>query len=243
MIGDLASVCVLSFERPQFLADCINSLHKQAGYPFELIVHDDGSKNEEVYEVINTMAGHRLISRSMFQPPGHNQGVGESIRAAFGAACGDVLIKVDQDLLFHAGWLRKAIDILELGLVEKDDGLHRVGCLGLFHYPVFDERFRTVAQHDGWVEVTDFCASAFLIPRDIYEECGPIPTHSAAFAEDIELKQRIQAAGYLLALPNEDLCTNRGFGIGPSTVALSLDEETGASTVQGIHESPIIFGK
>jgi glycosyltransferase involved in cell wall biosynthesis len=226
-----------------FLQETIDSARENAGYPLEIIVVDDGSKDPDCYHVINTAMGHRLISRAIFQPAGNNQGVGESVRVGFGAAVGDVLIKADQDLLYQPGWLRKAIDILELGLVEKNDGIHRVGCLGLFHYPVPDDRFQILSQHDGWCEVSDFCGSAFLIPRDVYEECGPIPTHSAAFAEDIELKQRIQAAGYLLALPNEDLVTNRGFGIGPSTVALALDEETGASTVQSIHESPIIFGQ
>lgn len=239
MIGDLASVCVLSYNRPAFLAEAIESARENAGYPCEIIVNDDGSTNGDCYDLLNTLLGHRLISKLIFNPAGNNQGVGESIRVAFGAASGDVLVKADQDLIFAPDWLKKAVDIL-FNIVEIDGELKRIGMLGLFHYQdKTDERFRTIRQHQGWQEVTDFVGSGFVIARDIYDQVGPIPTHSDAFAEDVELKLRLQAAGYLLALPNDDLVANRGFGIGPSTVC----EREGPDGVAKIHHSPILFGE
>jgi GT2 family glycosyltransferase len=238
MIGDLASVCVLSYERPEFLKEAIRSARDYAEYPCEIIVHDDGSEAEDCYTLINVLMGNGFISRSIFQVAGNNQGVGESIRVAFGAAQGDVLVKFDQDCIARQGWLRKAVDIL-FNVVEIDGELKRIGMLGLFEYQAKDDRFQTIRQHNGFREVTDFVGSAFVIARDVYDEVGPIPTHSDAFAEDVELKLRLQAAGYLLALPNEDLITNQGFGVGPSTVCVS----EGPDGVRPIHHSSVIFNK
>lgn len=237
MIGDLASICFLSYNRPVFLAEAIETARENAGYPCEIIVNDDGSTDGDCYHLLNTLVGSRQVSKVIFNPAGNNQGVGESIRVAFGAASGDVLVKADQDLIFNPGWLRRAVDIL-FNVIDVDGEPRRIGMLGLFHYQdVADERFRTVRQHDGWQEVTDFVGSAFLIARDVYDRYGPIPTHSEAFAEDVELKLRLVDAGLMLALPDEDLCVNRGFGVGPSTVALG----PGPGQVQAIHRSSIIY--
>src|SRR5688572_5605576 len=43
--GDFASLCVLSYERPTFLRDTLKSLKDKPGAPYELIIHDDGSKD------------------------------------------------------------------------------------------------------------------------------------------------------------------------------------------------------
>lgn len=242
MIGDLASVCILSYDRPEFLREVIPSARDNAGYRHELIVNDDGSKNGDCYNLLNQLLGVGVISQVLYQPPGHNQGVGESIRKCFGVASGDVLVKVDQDLIFKPDWLKKAIDIL-FDVVEVDGVPTRIGALGLFTYrDLADERFRTITEYGRWRSVTDFVGSAFLIARDIYEKVGPIPTHSTAFAEDVELKQRLRDAGYLIALPTEDLCTNRGFGVGPSTVVTAFDPATGQGEVQSIHQSAVLFG-
>lgn len=224
-----ASIVLLSYERPQFLAACIENL-KEAGEPFELIVHDDGSTNEEVHQILDSLQRTGAASTVILQPPEHNEGVGEAVRKGFACAQGDVLIKVDQDLVFSAGWLTRVREML-------DDDL--VGAAGLFSYhhdPVDVEKTRILgAVPPNGMEhfyVTDFVGSAFAIPRHVYEKCGPIEAHSTAFAEDIALKERIKAAGYHMALPNEDIAVNIGFGVGPSTVVVAPGQ------VQSIEQSP-----
>ena len=241
MIDSLASLCILSYNRPGFLEQAVDSARDNAGAPLEIIVNDDGSNHPDCYDLCNTLLGSARISKLIFNPPGHNQGVGESVRVAFGTASGDVLIKADQDLIFRPNWLKRALDIL-WNVVEVDGVAKRVGMVGLFHYhhdPV-DTRKMRIQRYQGWESCHDFCGSAFLITREVYEECGPIPTHSDAFAEDVDLKGRVKAAGYLLALPEEDLADNRGFGVGPSTVVTGTDGD-GGYKVQKIHHSPIMY--
>jgi glycosyltransferase involved in cell wall biosynthesis len=111
-MSDYASCCVLSYERPAFLQTAISTLVSNAGAPLELIVHDDGSANPEVWCLLNDLLSTGLVSTVILNPPGWNQGVGEAIRRCFDLAQGDVLVKVDQDLIFHEGWLARVMGLL-----------------------------------------------------------------------------------------------------------------------------------
>jgi hypothetical protein len=234
------SLCVLSFERVGFLQACLESI-REAGASYELIVHDDGSEDPAVLELLTRLYREGLVSQLLLNAPGQNEGVGAAVRKCFAAAHGDVLAKIDQDLVFpsrdlcNEGWLA------QLRLAFEDPA---VGCAGAFAYhhdPVDVEKTRILgrippegSQH---FYVQDFVGSLFVVPRAVYErpDVGPIDTHSSAFAEDVELKKRIQAAGFELSLPDEDLCANIGFGVGPSTVVVA------ENTVREIHRRPLIF--
>lgn len=213
-----ASCCVLSYERPLFVRDAIESLLADPGAPLELIVHDDGSESRELRDYLGNLLDCGQASTVILNPPGHNQGVGEAIRRCFAVAQGDPLIKLDQDLSFRPGWLATVNQILyDNGTCEHEP---RIGALGGFRYsfePVDHQKmFRR--RHEGWDEVQDFVGSFMAVPRDVYERFGPIETHSDAFAEDVTFKLELQAIGLALGLPLDELVSNHGFGVGPSTV-------------------------
>jgi glycosyltransferase involved in cell wall biosynthesis len=226
-----ASVILLSYERPNFLLSCIENL-KEAGEPFELIVHDDGSADPAVPGLLDRLLEEGIISTLIRQPIGHNQGVGEAVRKGFAVAQGDVLIKADQDLVFAPGWLTRCREVLD------DDEVGAAGAFSYHHDPVDVQKTRILdkvppnGMHHFYV--TDFVGSLFAIPRHVYEQFGPIPSHSDAFAEDIELKQRIRAGGYELALPQDDFAMNVGFGVGPSTVVVAEGQ------VREIEHAPLL---
>jgi glycosyltransferase involved in cell wall biosynthesis len=241
-LGDYASCCVLSYERPGFLRTAVESLLSRAGAPLELIVHDDGSENHEVRALLRRWVDDGVVSTLIENPPGHNQGVGESMRRMFDLATGDPIIKVDQDLIFQEGWLAKVNEILVTNAADLELGtsidmkVKRIGALGAFRYwtdPV-DHNQMLIQERGLWTEVQDFVGSFIAIPRRVYEQFGPFETHSAAFAEDITFKHSLTAAGLALALPAEDIAHNQGFGVGPSTVVVAPE------TVREIHREPVI---
>lgn len=223
---DFASCCILSFNRLQFLQQSIETLKQNAEYPVEIIVHDDGSHDLDLRRWLNEMVEAGEISTVIFNPPGHNQGQGVALNRMFDMARGDPIIKLDHDLLYKPGWLRQCVSILEENKrqfpVEP-----RIGALGLFKYsaPPVEHHEMFKRAWSGWEEVQDFVGSAFLVPRDTWEKHRPFEERSAAFAEDIDFKKRLQANRYALALPANDLATNIGFGVGPSTVAVERDGE------------------
>ena len=100
----LASLCILSFNRPTYLRQTIASLKECTHYPYELIVVEDGSYVEENADFLWKLYKAKTIS-SLILNPGKNQGVGSSINKAFHVAHGKYLLKLDADLLYTDGWL------------------------------------------------------------------------------------------------------------------------------------------
>jgi glycosyltransferase involved in cell wall biosynthesis len=233
-MSSFASVCVLSYERPELLHACLESL-RDGRADFELIVHDDGSKDPRVRQLLWDLQGKGGISHLLLQAPGQNEGVGEAVRKCFAVAQGDLLIKVDQDLVFAPGWLRDTRRILE------DAAVGAVGSFAYHHDPVDVEK-TTLDQCDGYFTVEDFVGSSFAIPRHVYEnpKVGPIEHHSPAFSEDVGLKDRIRKVGYELALPDDNLAVNVGFGLGPSTVNVSQRDD-GTVETRAINDGPLVF--
>lgn len=232
-----ASLCFLSYERPQFLIQAVTSALDYAREPVEVIIHDDGSRDPQVRQVIHDLLNVDGVSTAIINPPGHNQGQGVALNRMFRIATGDPIIKLDQDLIFQPGWLAKTREIL------ADE---RVGLLGLFKYwhdPVDwrktgIEVWGTPPTHSFY---THICGSGMAIPRRVWEELGPFAEHWDSFGEDWGFQQTVHGSGrWLNALPSEDLVTNQGFGIGPSTVVVA--GPNGQPTVHKINKRPRLVG-
>lgn len=244
-----ATVCVLSFERPDFLKQSIETMIQHADYPLEVIVHDDGSRDPRVNALLQALLAEGKISTVIQNPAGHNEGQGVALNRMFHMAQGDPIIKADQDLVYQPGWLRHAVEVIDRNR-ERVESMEPnpladeppIGVLGLFRYyaePVHHEEMHI--QHWGgeWEQCEDFVGSAMVIPRDVWEAFGPFDQHSNAFAEDREFKMKVKEEGGLaLALPpqGEDLAVNVGFGVGPSTVVVDHGQ------VAIIHHKPHIIG-
>lgn len=262
-----ASLCVLSYNRPQLLNQTLETLRHNADAPFELIVHDDGSIDPDVYTVLEAYQRRGAFSTLILNPPGHNQGQGTALNRMFRIATGDPIIKLDQDLVFADGWLRRVNEILAGNRARDRITLARahqrapeplIGLLGLLHYhhdPVASIKTR-IAGHNGWSEHTHILGSAFAVRRECWDRLGPFEEHSKAFAEDWEFQRKVTDSagdpaahrvghekgigpkGYVCALPPVDLCTNVGMGPGPSTV---VREEDGEIKVTDIHTAPLFY--
>lgn len=242
MNNNFASLCLLSFERPTYMVKSVVSLRQNAGYPYELIVHDDGSGNEETRHIVKAWCDSKTVSYALMNC-GNNMGVGHAANRCFYTAHGRVLAKLDADLEYSPGWLKRCMEIL--------DTFPEVGALGLFDYgnvlPVdhpdrerWDSAFIKTHTRNGVVvnQVKDFVGSAILFRRDVWDRFGPWPEFSDAYAEDVEFKQKLVANGLWLALPQDDLATNFGFGFGRSTVVEGTQDK---HNVRAIHKQPRIF--
>jgi glycosyltransferase involved in cell wall biosynthesis len=227
-----ATCCVLSYNRLQFLRQSLSSMRANADYPMEIIVHDDGSDQPQMSGYLDTALGTGEVSTIIRNPAGHNQGQGIALNRMFHMAKGDPIIKCDHDLIYKPGWLRKAINILERNMDAPDEPA--IGALGLFKYsaPPVEHTEMHIRDWPGWEEVQDFVGSAFLVPRYVWEKHKPFEERSAAFAEDIDFKKRLQEDRFVLALPHEDLAENIGFGVGPSTVAVERDGQLTAERIK-----------
>jgi GT2 family glycosyltransferase len=228
-VSAFASCCVLSYQRPQFLRDCLSTLVR-AGAPLELIVHDDGSTDPEVRRLLSGAVDEGATV--VLNAPGHNQGQGTACNRMFAIASGDPIIKLDQDLIFTPGWLAHVTALM--------DHNAQIGLLGLMHYhhdPV-DSAKTLLEQHAGWSSRTHILGSAFAVRRWCWEELGPFEEHSEAFAEDWIFQREVTAShSWVCGLPDVDLVDNQGFGVGRSTVVVGAP-----ATVTSIHTRPRLVG-
>jgi len=236
MTGQFASLVVLSYRRFQMLQRSLLSLKENTqGIPYELIVVDDGSRDACWPFLMQALRGQEIST--LILNGGLNMGVGEGIFRGFAIAQGDYLVKLDADLLYRPGWLEAGVAILE---AYSDVGM--VGFFDYNHYVPGDARFEILdygnTRGQQCAFVTDFVGSAFLMRRETYAQYGPIDRGSAAFAEDVMLKQRLQAAGLRLAITMPDMIENFGFGLGNSVVVQPGPQ--GEPVVTPIHK-PLVF--
>lgn len=247
---EFASCCVLSYNRPHFLRDCLSSLLANAEYPLELIVHDDGSSDEHLKKYLRALVDDGVISTLIENPPGHNQGQGIALNRMFHMAKGDPIVKIDHDLIFQEGWLRRSVELLNGSQSFRDTQARPVkpppvGALGLFRYPAPPVRYEDMFIKDWigggveWEQHEDFVGSAMVIPRYVWERFGPFDERSEAFAEDYMFKMKLKENGYALALPKgAEFASNQGFGAGPSTVVAV--KEDGSLTSSAIKLTPYL---
>lgn len=227
-----ASLCVLSYNRPEFLSTTLSSLTRKPSYPYELIIHDDGS--DEMPLNVSSELRHARINYGatvIENPPGHNQGQGVALNRMFNIATGDFIIKLDADLTFMPGWLSAVNRLL--------DEHKEIGLLGLLHYyhdPV-DSRKTVINRYDEYSTHSHILGSAFAVRRECWEELGPFEEHSEAFAEDYSFQRTVAtSSNWVCALPKEDLVKNHGMGVETSTVVESEGK------IKSIHKEPYING-
>lgn len=254
-----ATLCILSYERPQFLRVAIETAIAGCDEPVEVIVHDDGSADPELLKYLYTIHQQGTVSSVLLNAPGVNRGQGVALNRMFRMATGDPILKLDQDLVFKPGWLAKVKEIL------RDD---RVGLCALFKYwndPVDwrqtiipDSQLASgrVEEPDGglahkppmplyalprgYTFHTHIIGSGFAVPRRVWEKLGPFPERWESFGEDWEFQKRVHSSAELFnALPDEDLVDNVGFGVGPSTVV--VQGESGPEPSR-IHQLPMLVG-
>lgn len=228
----LATIVFLSYNRPEKLFQAVHSAVQNTEIPLEVIIHDDGS-DASIQQSVFT-GTRELGSTHIFNRPGHNMGVGNAVRRGFSIANGDYYIKADQDLIFHPGWLESAIKVHEQDV--------NVGMTGLFKYHVEPCRWQDkqidVPTVGDYHYVEDFVSSLFVIPSDVYWQCGRFPKSQSNYAEDVGYKNRLKEYGFRLALTNLDYVSNVGFGFGPdlSTIVTSIDP--GNYQTRPINEEP-----
>lgn len=236
--NDFTSLCVLSYNRPDFLRTTLETaLHHADGLPIELIIHDDGSTDERVYDTLNDYEDRATI---IANPPGHNQGQGVALNRMFTMARGSMIIKCDQDLVFQPNWLRDLREIIDtnnaLASTSSQPALGMLGLCHYFHEPVnMDET--VISHHDSWERHPLLLGSAFAMTHTSWKIFGPFEEHSDAFNEDGAMQRRIHASDtHVVGIAKRELASNPNMGPGPSTI-VSYDDANQV-VVSKIHHGP-----
>jgi glycosyltransferase involved in cell wall biosynthesis len=97
-------------EMPQVLKACLDSVHNDAGLPFDLLVFDNGSCEEVQQYLLDEQAAGRIQYLILSEK---NLGKGGAWNMILSSAPGEIIVYADNDVLFYPGWLKRSVEILE----------------------------------------------------------------------------------------------------------------------------------
>ncbi len=221
------TVVVVNWNRRELLRDCLDSLERQQGADFELIVVDNGSGDGSPEMVSGEYAGRgrlrlRLIRNSA------NRGFCAANNQGIAAAKGEFVALLNNDAEAGPGWLaalRRSFDGRpEIGMAASKILVHedprRIDKAGHLMYPDGQNRGRGSGELDAGqydrVEETlwpDGCAAMYR--REMLEEVGGFDEDFFAYGDDAELGLRARIAGWgCLYAPDAVVRHHRGSTLG-----------------------------
>jgi glycosyltransferase involved in cell wall biosynthesis len=89
---------------------CMESMRKDAGLPFDLMVFDNGSCAEVREFLVQEKEEGRIQYLILSEK---NMGKGGAWNVMLAGAPGEIIAYTDSDVLFYPGWLKKSVELLE----------------------------------------------------------------------------------------------------------------------------------
>ena len=208
--GAQISIVLVVHNSLEWLPDCLESIVSQSHQPIELVIVDNGS-SDGTQNWINShypRVNYHYLEEATSFAKAVNHGVDASAgdyflllnpdtvldqhaaanmlhQAEMNQRCGAVAAKLK--FLWAPGFLNgigNRVDAFSWGV---DNGL---GHLDL-------------GQFDGWTDLPSACFAAALIPRDTWNEVGPVDDRFPMYYEDSEWSYRARMQGYsIIAAPN-----------------------------------------
>lgn len=197
------SVLIINWNASALTLECIRQLWANTqGWRYEIVIVDNGSREEHVRPLRQLGAGIRLIEL------GKNRFFGEANNIAAEAATGRYVCLQNNDAFVQPGWLTHLISAF-----ESDPEIGAVGPLFLFPdstiqeagavidengYPVRFSRGQSAAEicNLKTASVDYISAACLLLPRDLYLEVGGFDlAYEPAYYEDVDLCFKIRTLG------------------------------------------------
>lgn len=189
------SIIVPVYNRPDEVDELLESLTRQTFKQFEVIIVEDGSKND-CRSVVEKYSG----ALDIYYYYKDNSGPGQSRNYGAGRAKGDYLIVLDSDVVLPEGYLQAVEDELKANPCDAFGGPDSA-------HPSFTDVqkaisysmtsfFTTGGIRGGKKKLDKFYPRSFNmgIRRDVYQQLGGFS--KMRFGEDIDFSIRIFKAGY-----------------------------------------------
>ncbi len=221
------SVVVVNWNRRELLRQCLESLRRQQGPPFEVVLVDNGSRDGSL-EMARAEFGHQARFRLRLIRNPVNRGFCAASNQGMGAAEGAFIALLNNDAEAAPAWLaalrgafegRPEVGMAASKILVKEDPT-RIDKVGHLIYPDGQNRGRgtgerDLGQYDRLEEVLwpDGCAAMYR--RRMLEEIGGFDEDFFAYGDDAELGLRARMAGWrCLYVPQAVALHHRGATLG-----------------------------
>ena len=110
------SIVVMSYTRPKYLKDLLQSIHEHADMPFEVIVHDDASGRELEVEIFNECR-HMCSTMIFGSPEAINMGLAAACNRAIALANSRYVLLLNDDTKMLGSGLKDIAKVLDVPYV------------------------------------------------------------------------------------------------------------------------------
>lgn len=181
------SVVIATYNRPQYLRDCLEAISKQTFNDFEVIVVDDHSTTPYAEDLVAEFrdAGKLRIRQWIFQK---NQGAAAARNKGVAMAHGELIAFTDDDCLPDNNWLEEGIKHFSYPGVVAVEGL-------------INKEFKDTTP-TSCVTYTfkkgGYMTANMFYRKSAFEEVGGFDTRFKSFREDTDLGWRIEDEGKIV---------------------------------------------
>lgn len=185
------SVIVLTWERPDMLAGCLQRLrqHLLCHMPVELIIADDGSTDPQYEAIYSDLGDARLIVNEQRE----RRGPGWTINSAYEMATKDYVIYVEDDCYLKQDL--KAEDIAAFAACfAADPRIQQIKLAYSWHGKLVDtkkDRPITVGPYlfklGDWAEIMSYSFQPHFLPRSVFGALGRFPADKGM--EELEMRR------------------------------------------------------
>ena len=210
---------IVNWNDKDVIVECIQSILDQNRNKIDIIISDNGSKDDSVEFIRKRFPSIKIIEN------GRNLGFGSAINRGLDIAKGDYLLFLNSDLKLHSKCVEELANVLESdsnvgGTIPKIlhiDQQNTINSLGvLINYtgiaypnllgqknPSYQEPFESA------------CGGIFMLKREVYETVGGFDEDLFLYHEDHDLSWRIRLAGWhLKVIPQAIMCHHYKFNKG-----------------------------
>ncbi len=108
---DFLSIVIPSYNRYNYLEECVDSIHQKVDFPFEIIIHDDNSNDGTKEKLLSNLSSK--VS-SIILNNGLSLGLAESINRATSIAGSNYILMMNSDLKIEKGFFNDLVNILKV---------------------------------------------------------------------------------------------------------------------------------
>ncbi len=204
--GALVSVVMVAYEGTVWLKDCLPSLAAQSYSPIEIVIYDNASPTHDMqtwvtenYPQVRYVRGDKPISFA------------SANNVAIGYAKGDYILLLNQDTRVDQNAISEVVKVAsqhpdccavaaKLKFWWAPEFLNGIGNMVLNHSWGMDIGFGSLdlGQFDRLERLPSACFAMTLIPREAWNQIGPIDAGFPMYYEDTEWCYRARALGYIV---------------------------------------------
>ena len=210
---------IVNWNDKDVIVECIQSILDQNRNKIDIIISDNGSKDDSVEFIRKRFPSIKIIEN------GKNLGFGSAINRGLGLAKGDYLLFLNSDLKLHSKCVGELAKVLESdsnvgGTIPKIlhiDQQNTINSLGvLINYTGIAYPNLLGQKDPGYQEPFESaCGGIFMLKREVYETVGGFDEDLFLYHEDHDLSWRIRLAGWhLKVIPQAIMCHHYKFNKG-----------------------------